>query len=192
MYWVRHWAGSRQVGALRAPCPRQDVGVSPGGTGSHRFMLGSEAGRCPRPGQVAWDAAPLLRGLEVPPEVVEALGGGKRPAVTITINGHSWKSRVAIMRGRYLLGPSNASRKGSHAPPVGPGPSRGPARRTGVSVQPCGRRAGIPRSLPSRPGEVPWPYGLRDHGVQRPVPGGGQTPGQAAPRWTAAPKRAVA
>jgi hypothetical protein len=52
-----------------------------------------------------------MRGLEVPPEIVEALGGGKRPAVTITINGHSWKSRVAIMRGRYLLGLSNANRQ---------------------------------------------------------------------------------
>lgn len=52
-----------------------------------------------------------MRGLEIPPEVVEALGGGKRPPVTITINGHSWKSRVAIMRGRYLLGLSNANRK---------------------------------------------------------------------------------
>jgi hypothetical protein len=52
-----------------------------------------------------------MRGLEVPPEVVEALGGGKRPAVSITINGHSWKSRVAIMRGRYLLGLSNANRR---------------------------------------------------------------------------------
>lgn len=52
-----------------------------------------------------------MRGLEVPPEVVEALGGGKRPPVTITINGHSWKSRVAIMRGRCLLGLSNANRQ---------------------------------------------------------------------------------
>jgi bacteriocin resistance YdeI/OmpD-like protein/uncharacterized protein DUF1905 len=52
-----------------------------------------------------------MRGLEVPPEVVEALGAGKRPAVTITINGHSWKSRVAIMCGRCLLGLSNANRK---------------------------------------------------------------------------------
>src|SRR5215470_12891152 len=52
-----------------------------------------------------------MRGLEVPPEVVESLGQGKRPAVTITINGHSWKSRVAIMRGRYLLGLSNANRQ---------------------------------------------------------------------------------
>nr|WP_241564186.1 YdeI/OmpD-associated family protein [Nonomuraea polychroma] len=52
-----------------------------------------------------------MRGLEVPEDVVEALGGGKRPRVTITINGHAWKSRVAIMRGRYLLGLSNANRQ---------------------------------------------------------------------------------
>ncbi|MCQ4211346.1 YdeI/OmpD-associated family protein [Streptomyces longispororuber] len=52
-----------------------------------------------------------MRGLEVPEDVVEALGAGKRPRVTITINGHSWTSRVAIMRGRYLLGLSGANRK---------------------------------------------------------------------------------
>ncbi len=52
-----------------------------------------------------------MRGLEVPPEVVESLRQGKRPRVTIMINGHSWKSRVAIMRGRYLLGLSNANRQ---------------------------------------------------------------------------------
>ncbi|MEU7123508.1 YdeI/OmpD-associated family protein [Streptomyces zaomyceticus] len=52
-----------------------------------------------------------MRGLEVPPEVVEALGGGARPPVTITVNGHSWKSRVALMRGRHLLGLSIANRQ---------------------------------------------------------------------------------
>ncbi|MFQ6332025.1 YdeI/OmpD-associated family protein [Nocardia sp. CWNU-33] len=52
-----------------------------------------------------------MRGLEVPPEVVAALGEGARPPVTITVNGHSWKSRVALMRGRYLLGFSNANRQ---------------------------------------------------------------------------------
>lgn len=51
-----------------------------------------------------------MHGLEVPGKVVEALGGGQRPPVTITLNGHTWKSRVAIMRGRYLLGLSNANR----------------------------------------------------------------------------------
>jgi hypothetical protein len=57
------------------------------------------------------EPAEPMRGLEVPPEVVEALGGGKRPRVTITLNGHSWNSRVAIMRGRCLLGLSNANRQ---------------------------------------------------------------------------------
>jgi bifunctional DNA-binding transcriptional regulator/antitoxin component of YhaV-PrlF toxin-antitoxin module len=52
-----------------------------------------------------------MRGLEIPHEVMEALGGAERPPVTITINGHSWKSRVAIMRGRHLLGLSNANRR---------------------------------------------------------------------------------
>jgi hypothetical protein len=35
-----------------------------------------------------------MRGLEVPEELLEAFGGGKRPRMTITINGHSWTSRV--------------------------------------------------------------------------------------------------
>jgi len=52
-----------------------------------------------------------MHGLEVPQTVVEALGGGKRPPVTITVNGHTWRSRVAIMRGRHLLGLSNANRR---------------------------------------------------------------------------------
>ena len=35
----------------------------------------------------------------------------KRPRVTVAINGDSWKTRVAIMRGRYLIGLSNAHRQ---------------------------------------------------------------------------------
>ncbi|WP_426514766.1 YdeI/OmpD-associated family protein [Dactylosporangium sp. McL0621] len=54
-----------------------------------------------------------MRGLEVPPTVVEALGGGARPYVRIKVNGHSWKSRVAVMRGRHLVGLSNANRQAS-------------------------------------------------------------------------------
>ncbi|HEY1222924.1 MAG TPA: YdeI/OmpD-associated family protein [Acidimicrobiales bacterium] len=52
-----------------------------------------------------------MRGLEVPERVVDALGAGKRPPIVITIKGHSWRSRVAIMRGRYLIGFSNANRR---------------------------------------------------------------------------------
>jgi hypothetical protein len=51
-----------------------------------------------------------MRGLEVPAEVIEALGEGERPPVTITINGHTWRSRIAKMRGRYLIGFSKANR----------------------------------------------------------------------------------
>jgi len=52
-------------------------------------------------------------GVEVPAEVVEALGGGRRPPVVITINGHTWRSRIALMRGQILIGISAAHRKGS-------------------------------------------------------------------------------
>lgn len=42
-------------------------------------------------------------GIEVPADVVEALGSGKRPAVTVTVNGHTYRSTVASMGGRFLL-----------------------------------------------------------------------------------------
>ena len=49
-------------------------------------------------------------GIEVPAEIVTALGGGKRPTVAITINGHTWRSRVASMGGRFIVGISAANR----------------------------------------------------------------------------------
>ncbi|MGC7096228.1 YdeI/OmpD-associated family protein [Amycolatopsis lurida] len=42
-------------------------------------------------------------GFAVPTEVVEALGSGKRPAVTVTIDDYSYRSTVAVMGGRYLV-----------------------------------------------------------------------------------------
>jgi hypothetical protein len=42
-------------------------------------------------------------GMEVPAEVVEALGGGKKPAVSVTVEGYSYRSSIASMGGRYLL-----------------------------------------------------------------------------------------
>lgn len=42
-------------------------------------------------------------GIEVPPEIVEALGGGKRVAVTVTVNGFTYASTLAVMGGRHLL-----------------------------------------------------------------------------------------
>jgi hypothetical protein len=42
-------------------------------------------------------------GIEVPGEVVTALDGGKRPAVAATINGHTYRTSVGSMGGRFLL-----------------------------------------------------------------------------------------
>ncbi|HEY7847019.1 MAG TPA: YdeI/OmpD-associated family protein [Candidatus Limnocylindria bacterium] len=49
-------------------------------------------------------------GINVPPDVVEALGAGKRPRVTVTINGHTYRSSVAVLGGRYMLGVSAENR----------------------------------------------------------------------------------
>ena len=47
----------------------------------------------------------------MPAEVVDALGGGKRPRVTVTINGqHTYRSSVAVLGGRYMLGVSAENR----------------------------------------------------------------------------------
>jgi hypothetical protein len=43
-------------------------------------------------------------GIVVPPAVVEALGGGKRPAVKVTINGYTYRSTVAVMGGQFMIG----------------------------------------------------------------------------------------
>ena len=42
-------------------------------------------------------------GLPVPDEVVEALAAGKRPAVRVTIGGHTYRSTVAPRGGRFLI-----------------------------------------------------------------------------------------
>jgi hypothetical protein len=42
-------------------------------------------------------------GIEVPAEVVTALGSGGRPPVTVTIGGHAYRTTVARMGGRYLI-----------------------------------------------------------------------------------------
>jgi len=42
-------------------------------------------------------------GFEVPPEVVEALGSGKKPKVTVTINGYTYRSTVFPYTEAYML-----------------------------------------------------------------------------------------
>jgi hypothetical protein len=52
-------------------------------------------------------------GIEVPDEVMEALGSGKRPAVTVTVNGYSYRSSVATVDGRSMVGLSAEHRAGA-------------------------------------------------------------------------------
>jgi len=42
-------------------------------------------------------------GIRVPPEVVEALGSGKKPAVRVTINGYTYRSTIAVYGGEFML-----------------------------------------------------------------------------------------
>jgi hypothetical protein len=43
-------------------------------------------------------------GMVVPPDLVAALGAGKRPPVKVTINGYTYRSTVAVMGGDYMIG----------------------------------------------------------------------------------------
>ncbi|MDF2045670.1 YdeI/OmpD-associated family protein [Microbacterium sp. Kw_RZR3] len=42
-------------------------------------------------------------GIEVPPEVVDALGGGKRAAVVVDVNGYVYSSTIGVMAGKMLI-----------------------------------------------------------------------------------------
>lgn len=79
-------------------------------------------------------------GFEVPPDVVEGLGAGKRPPVTVTINGYSYRNTVAVLGGRYMIGVS-----GEH---------RGPAKITG------GETVDVDLELDTAPREVTVPPDL--------------------------------
>jgi Bacteriocin-protection, YdeI or OmpD-Associated/Domain of unknown function (DUF1905) len=49
-------------------------------------------------------------GIPVPPEVLDSLGGGKRPAVLVDVNGYRYASTVGVMGGQALI-PFSAERR---------------------------------------------------------------------------------
>jgi len=49
-------------------------------------------------------------GIEVPEDVVAGLGSGNRPAVAVTVDGHTYRTTVARMGGRFLVPLSAANR----------------------------------------------------------------------------------
>ena len=58
-------------------------------------------------------AGKTATGIEVPSTVVEGLGAGKRPPVRVTINGFTYRSTIASMGGRFMVGVSAENRAGA-------------------------------------------------------------------------------
>jgi len=45
-------------------------------------------------------------GICVPEEVVEKLGAGKKPTVTVTVNNYVYRNTIAVMDGKFMIGVS--------------------------------------------------------------------------------------
>jgi hypothetical protein len=72
--------------------------------------------RVPKGGRVRFhtkilQAGKTATGIQIPNEVVEGLGSGKRPPVRITINGQTYRSTVAVMGGKFMVGVSAENRE---------------------------------------------------------------------------------
>ncbi|MBP1995389.1 YdeI/OmpD-associated family protein [Paenibacillus eucommiae] len=52
-------------------------------------------------------------GISVPNEVIAALGGQKKPSVTVSLNGYTYRSTVAVMGNEFLIPLSAAHREAS-------------------------------------------------------------------------------
>ena len=79
-------------------------------------------------------------GFVVPEAVVEALGAGRRPKVVVTVDGHTWRTSIASMGGRVLLGASAAVREAS-------GISAGHTYTVTVEVDTAPRTVDVPDDL---------------------------------------------
>lgn len=79
-------------------------------------------------------------GIEVPADVLDALGAGKRPAVIVNVNGYEYRSTVASMGGKYLLPFSAERRKES-------GIAGGDAIDVGLTLDAAPRVVEVPEDL---------------------------------------------
>jgi len=52
-------------------------------------------------------------GIEVPADVIEQLGAGKRPPVLVKVNGYEYRNTVGVMGGKHLISVNAAVRKDS-------------------------------------------------------------------------------
>lgn len=66
------------------------------------------------PGSVTFDTTVAATGnntgIVVPDEVIAQLASGRRPPVLVSVNGYEYRSTVAVMGGRHMIGISAAVR----------------------------------------------------------------------------------
>ncbi|TDD20968.1 YdeI/OmpD-associated family protein [Nonomuraea diastatica] len=87
-------------------------------------------------------------GFEVPAEVVEKLGSGRRPAVTVTIGSSSYRSTVATMGGRFMVPLSAENRQGT-------GLSAGDEAEVDLALDTALRQVSVPADLAEALGRAP-------------------------------------
>ena len=85
-------------------------------------------------------AGKTATGLPVPTEVVEALGAGRRPAVTVTLGGHTYRSTVAVFDGAFVLPLAAENREAA-------GVSAGETVRVGIELDTASRLVEPPPDL---------------------------------------------
>ena len=79
-------------------------------------------------------------GIEVPDDVIAALGAGRRPAVLVRVNGYEFRTTVGGMGGRAML-PFSAARR------VDSGLSGGDALVVDIEVDTAARAIEVPPEL---------------------------------------------
>ena len=79
-------------------------------------------------------------GIVVPVEVIEQLGAGTRPPVLVDVNGHEYRSTVAVMGGRHLISVSAAVRQAT-------GLAGGDPIRVTLTVADTPREVDVPADL---------------------------------------------
>ena len=79
-------------------------------------------------------------GIEVPSDVVDALGAGKRPPVRVTLHEHTYRTTVARMGGRFLVPVSAEVRNAA-------GVTAGDQLDVGIELDDAPRTVDVPADL---------------------------------------------
>ena len=100
-------------------------------------------------------------GIDVPEEIVLGFGAGKRVPVTVTINGYTYSSTIAVMGGRYLVGVAAAHRAAA-------GVAGGEEHEVTIEHDTSPRTVEIPSDLDAALDGCRRARALRRAGLQRP------------------------